>query len=307
MRSTAPLLLAAALLPASCGTGIELDGNKVVAKFESKPIPLLPAGFPVYPKAFSSESITELVDTAIEEVTYSAAVDSFAGDICASVATISVCLDDLLGNPDYNLIDETINEEVPEIRSWVTDQIGGQLRFYNPGPLGMGVGEQVSQAVSGVVSFDAVTVTMKVRNRTNELWGVPVRFSLYMGDSEGVMRKTALLKAADAPAEETHTVLLQPGESREIVVDVPQLADALSRFRSLAIDYDAVVEVADLQPETFKGWLSAPRGDGDGNGVADALATWGVVFDELTITVSGQGELEIPVDFPSWMNDMVPQ
>jgi hypothetical protein len=168
------------------------------------------------------------------------------------------------------------------------------------------VGEQIARTVGGVVEFEAVTVTMKVRNRTDELWGVPIRFSLFMGDSEGVMRKTAMLRAADADPTEPFTFLLQPGESRELVVEAPDLVNALNTFRSLAIDYDAVVEVSDIEPASFTSWLGRDRSDGDGNGVADELAVWGLAFDELSISVSGKGEIDIPGEFPSWMEDMVP-
>lgn len=301
-------VLAAAILPASCDVALDTENGKVVARFSSERVPLLPVGFPVYPKAFSTEALGTLIDETLSEVTYRAAVDDFAGDICASIPPLpTVCLDDLLGGGDYNLIDDTLNARVPQIRSWASDQISGQLRFYNPGPLGVGVGEQISRTVGGVVSFDQVEVTMKVRNRTNELWGVPIRFSMFMGDSQGVMKRTAMLRTAEADPTEDYTFVLQPGEERELVVEAPALVDALNTFRSLSVDYDAVVEVTDIQPDSFRSWLGRDRSDGDGNGVADELATWGLVFEELSISVSGKGEVDIPIDFPDWMNELVPE
>lgn len=305
-QRSALLSLALMLVPLSCDLALETEEGAVVARFSSEKIPLLPAGFPVYPKAFSTQALGLLIDEALSEMTYRTAVDDFANDVCASLAGLTVCLDDLLGAADYALIDETINARVPEVRGWVNDQLSNQLRFYNPGPLGVGISEQIGRTVGGVVEFDRVQVTMKVRNRTDELWGVPIRFSLFMGDSEGVMRRTAMLRSTDADPAETHTFVLQPGESRELLVEAPELVGALNRFRNLSVDYDAVVEVSDIEPQSFRTWLGRNRADGDGNGVADELATWGLVFEELSISVDGRGKIEIPVDFPGWMDDLVP-
>ncbi|HHO52978.1 MAG TPA: hypothetical protein ENK18_19400 [Deltaproteobacteria bacterium] len=297
-----------AIFPMSCDQlGIDTEDGKVVARFSSEKIPLLPVGFPVYPKAFSADALGILIDETLAQVTYQGAVDSFAGDVCASILGVSVCLDELLSAADYGLIDDAINTEIPQIQAWAGDQLSGQLRFYNPGPLGVGVSEQISRTVGSVVKFDDIQVTMKVRNRTDELWGVPIRFSLFMGDSSGVMGRTALLKSADADPAEPYTFVVQPGEAASLVLDAPDLVDALNNFRSLSIDYDAVVEVGDLQPDSFQSWLGLGRADNDGNGVADELATWGLVFEELSITVGGRGELDIPVDFPDWMTDLVPE
>ncbi len=295
-------------IPMSCeGIDIGTEDGKVVARFASETVPLLPVGFPVYPKAFAADALSVLIDETLSEVTYQNAVDDFAGDLCTNILGLTVCLDEFLGAADYSLIDNTINTQVPEIQSWVSDQLTGQLRFYNPGPLGVGVGEQIGRTVGNVVSFDDIEVTMKVRNRTDDLWGVPIRFSLFMGDSSGVMGKTALLRAPDADPSEPYTFVIQPGEVQELVVSAPDLVDALNNFRTLSIDYDAVVEVADLQPDVFQSWLGRNRADSDGNGVADELATWGLIFEELSISVSGQGELDVPVDFPSWMTDLIPE
>lgn len=300
--------LVMAIFPMSCDQlGIDTEDGKVVARFTSETIPLLPVGFPVYPKAFSADALGLLVDETLSQVTYQGAVDSFASDVCATILGASICLDDLLGVADYGLIDDALNTEIPEIQAWAGDQLAGQLRFYNPGPLGVGVSEQIGRTVGSVVSFDEIQLTMKVRNRTDELWGVPIRFSLFMGDSAGVMGRTALLRSPDADPADPYTFVVQPGEAAELVVDAPDLVDALNNLRSLSIDYDAVVEVGDLQPDSFGSWLNRDRSDGDGNGVADELATWGLVFEELSISVSGRGELDVPVDFPDWMNDLVPE
>jgi hypothetical protein len=298
-------LVAMVVIPTSCDLAVGTENGALVARFSGERIPLVPVGFPVYPKAFSTEALADLVDETLRQVTYRPAVDAFAGDVCASIGFV-VCLDDLLANADYQLIDDTISDRVPEVRSWATDQLGGQLRFYEPGPLGVGVGEQIGRAIGGIVSFTDVTVSMTVRNRTDELWGVPVRFSLYMGDSQGVMSRSALLRPADTAPDQAYTFVLQPGESRDLVLEAPDLVDALNDFRSLSIDYDAVVEVGDLQPASFTSWLGRSKADGDGNGVADELASWGLVFEELSLSVSGKGELDVPVDFPDWMVDLVP-
>ncbi|MBX2800795.1 MAG: hypothetical protein KTR31_24145 [Myxococcales bacterium] len=297
----------AAALPMGCEElGVGTEEGEVVLRFESERVDLVPAGFPVYPKAFSTESLGMLVDETLSLVTYQAAVDDFAGGICALVLTVNVCLSDLLANADYSLIDGAINTQVPEIRGWATDQLSTQLRFYNPGPLGVGVSERIGSTVRNVVSIDGIQLHMKVRNRTDEVWGVPIRFSLFAGDSAAVVGKTAMVRAAQADPEQPFTFMVPAGETQELVVEAPDLVTALNDLRSLTLDYDAVVEVADLDPATFQGWLSADRGDMDGNGVADDLASWGLVFEELSITVSGTGDLNVPVTFPDWMVDLIP-
>lgn len=299
-------LVAMVVVPTSCDVDVGAENGKLVARFTGERIPLVPVGFPVYPKAFSTEALALTVDETLSELTYRSAVDAFAGDICANLGFTTVCLDELLSNADYRLIDQTILAEVPELRTWAAGQIGGQLRFYEPGPLGVGVGEQIGRTIGSVVSFTDVTVTMKVTNRTDALWGVPIRFSLFMGDSQGVMGRTALLRPEGTAPDLGYTFLLQPGETQTLELSAPELVGALNQLRSLSVDYDAVVEVSDLDPASFTRWLGRSRTDGDGNGVADELAAWGLVFEELTLSVSGKGEVDIPVDFPDWMVDLVP-
>jgi len=282
----------------------EVLGELPVASFESGAIPLLPAGFPVYPKAFSTESLTQLVSTQLAEVTFRNAIDDVAGDICIDVGFTNVCLDDLLNQAAQNQIDNAISE-LDVVQAWVEDEVAGSLRIYDSAPLGVGVNEQIGKTIASVVDFTGVELTLCVRNRTDEVWGVPIRFSLFMGDSQSVVDRTALIMAADAPAEQDHTFVLQPGETQEITLAAPALVAALNDFRSLSVDYDAVIEVADLDADTFQSWVTADRSDADGNGVADSLATWGLVFEDLSVNLKGHGDIGLPDSFPKWMQDLV--
>ncbi len=300
-REVAVLLLGATTL-VSCD---EFPTTLPTPEFESQAIQLLPIGFPVYPKAFSSESLTELVTTQLADVTLRSALDEVAGDICiTNPLGGDLCLADVLGNAIYNQFDDAV-AEIAIVEQWVAEELAGSLRIYDSQPLSVGVNEQLGQTIASVVDFTGVELTVCVRNRTDELWGVPIRFSLFMGDSQSVFDRTGLVRATEAPEDQAHTFVLQPGETQEITLDAPTLVAALNDVRSLAIDYDAVIEVADLETNTFQSWVSADRTDSDGDGVADSLASWGLVFEELSIKVSGRGDLDVPDNFPRWMQDLV--
>ncbi|MEN0066040.1 MAG: hypothetical protein AAGA48_28115 [Myxococcota bacterium] len=301
-RSVVGLIVCGALLT-SCD---ELVSQLPEAEFNSQAIQLLPTGFPVYPKAFSSESVSDLVATQLSDVTFRNAINQAGGGICIDVGLTEVCLTDLLNTVPgaRNSIDSAISE-LDVVQGWVDDQLARSLSIYNSSPLGVGVGEQLGRTIASVVEFTGVELTVCVRNRTDAVWGVPIRFSLFMGDSQSVVDRTALVMAADAPKDQDYTFVLQPGETQEITLDAPSLVSALNNFRSLSLDYDAVVEVADLQPDTFLGWVNADRADNDGNGVADSLASWGLIFEELSIKVNGRGDIDVPDNFPQWMQDLV--
>lgn len=305
MTRRAGVLLLLPLLVGSCDIGLEGTPDGVAITFTGEDIPLLPAGFPVYPKAFSTESMEVLVDETLSSATYRAAISSVAGEICANLGFGQVCVDDLLNNAAYNSLDAAINDKVPELRQWVGKHLVGQLRFYNPGPLGTGVNEQIGGMFRGLVTFERVGLRMKVTNRTSDVWGVPLKFSLYMGDGGTVARKGGLVKTGESDA---YTFLLLPGETKTLEVeDVPDLVSALNHVRSLAIDYDANIEAAELELSSFAQWLTLDRTkDSDNNGIADDLARWAIVFEELTITVDGRGEIDLPVDVPEWLYDFVP-
>ena len=57
----------------------------------------------------------------------------------------------------------------------------------------------------------------------------------------------------------------------------------------------------------FASWFGASKDDSDGNGVADSLSKWGLVFESFEIEVSGRGEIDLPVDTPEWLDDFVEQ
>ena len=124
-------LLAVLPLVASCGfIDLSLDGDGLNIAFESEEIPLLPAGFPVYPKAFSTASLGLAIEEAILNVTFQEAIDAVAGDICA----FGFCLTDLLSNADYDTLDDALFDEIPEVQDWLEQFVVGRLNFYNPGP-----------------------------------------------------------------------------------------------------------------------------------------------------------------------------
>ncbi|MEM6930358.1 MAG: hypothetical protein AAF602_25695, partial [Myxococcota bacterium] len=282
----------------------ELTSQLPQPEFSSRAIQLLPVGFPVYPKAFSSESLTELISTQLADVTLRSALDEVAGDICINNPLGGdLCLDTVLGNAIYNQFDNAV-AEIAVVEEWVEDELAGSLRIYDSQPLSVGVNEKLGKTIASVLDFTGVELTVCVRNRTDEVWGVPIRFSLFMGDSQSVVERSALIRAVDSPDDQNHTFVLMPGETQEITLDAPTLVSALNNVKSLAVDYDAVVEVADLNANTFQGWVTADRNDADGNGVADSLATWGLVFEELSIKVSGRGNIDVPDNFPQWMQDL---
>jgi len=303
MKRDLPGLLLCGLVLTSCD---EIATQLPEPTFESGAIPLLPVGFPVYPKAFSTESFADLVVTQLADVTFRSAINDVAGDICIGQGIAEVCILDLLNQVPgaRNQFDNAISQ-LDVVQGWVEEEVAGSLDIYRSAPLGVGVNEQIGKTIGSVVDFTGVELTVCVRNRTDTVWGVPIRFSLFMGDSQGVVDRTALIRAVDAPEEQDHTFVLQPGETREITLDAPALVAALNDFRSLSVDYDAVVEVADLEPSTFQSWLSADRTDSDGNGVADSLASWGLVFEDLSVKIRGRGAIDVPDNFPAWMQDLV--
>jgi len=290
--------LAALSLLTSCAFfDLEFDDDgDLIATFESEELPLLPPGFPVYPKAFSTESLGLAIEETLFSFTMEDAIDAVAGDICA----FGICLSDLLSGADYDALDDALFDELPEVQEWLEQFVIGRLRFYDPGPLSLGVSEQIGRTLQGApVTFDEVELHLTVRNRTEEMWAVPIAFTLYMGNAEQVIsREAKVLANPDDP----YTFFLEPGETKEIVVQAPGLVDALNDFHSVAIDYDADIEVFAIDPNSFADWIQASPFDGDGNGIADDLASWGLVFEDFHIVVSGHGEIDLPIDTPEWLN-----
>lgn len=297
-------LLGLVVAGASCeGVTPTLNNGKVGVAFDSEPIPLLPPGFPIYPTSFSTESLGVVVDEALAELTFRSGLNAVAGDICIDLGLTDVCLDDLLGNSAFNAIDDAIIDEVPEVREWLERYAIGQLDVFNPAPMGAGVNEQIGRTFRGAVTFDDVRLRMTVRNRTEELWGVPLAFKLYVGNGQSVANKSALVVGDEGDAI---TFTLAPGETKTIETDnLPSLVDALNDARTLSIDYDANIDVIELDPAGFATWFGASKDDADGNGVADSLSKWGLVFESFEIEVSGRGEIDLPVDTPEWLDDFV--
>ena len=300
------LLLTLPIALGSCDILLDTDGGNLGISFTSQPVPLLPVGFPIYPKAFSTTSLSGLVEQSFSTLSYQAGIDDVADDICATVSLITVCLDDLISPSDYAAIDAAIANEVPEIHDWAEQNLMGQLKFFNAAPLGVGINEQIGRIFRGAVTFNEVKLHMTVTNRTDELWGVPIRFSMYMGNGESVANKSALVTVAEG---DKFTFMLQPGESKTVETDnLLDLVNALNDVKSLAMDYDADIEVADIDPNSFQQWLGVSRSkDEDKNGIADDLAKWGLIFEDLRIEVSGRGEVDIPIDVPGWLYDYVPE
>jgi hypothetical protein len=304
MRVRAVALMGLLGVGAGCeGVTPTLNNGKVGVAFDSEPIPLLPPGFPVYPTSFSTESLGVVVDEALADLTFRSGLSAVAGDICIDLGLIDVCLDELLNNSAFNSIDDAIIDEVPELREWVERYAVGQLDVFNPAPMGAGVNEQIGRTFRGAVTFEDVRLRMTVRNRTDELWGVPLAFKLYVGNGESVANKTALVTGPDS---EGLTFMIAPGESKTIETDnLPALVSALNDARTLSIDYDANIEVIDLEPAAFSAWFGADKADSDGNGVADSLSKWGLVFESFEVEVSGRGEIDLPIDTPAWLDQYV--
>jgi len=294
------------VLPALACEDLSVDSTGASVAFSGEDIALLPAGFPLYPKAFSTASIDTLVTVAVADLTTQAAIDAVASEICATLGAVEICLDELLVAGDYSAIDEAIAERVPQITEWVEDTLVRRIRFYNTVPLSAGISEQLGRTLVGAVTFDAVSLSMTVTNRTDQVWGVPVRLSMYMGDGEGVAGRSALVQSSGTSTG--YTALLEPGQTTTIETgNVTGLVDALNEFRSLSVDYEADIEVADLDVDSFSGWWDASREtDADGNGVADELAGWALTVDDIRITVSGRGEIAFPEDVPSWLDTWLP-
>jgi hypothetical protein len=302
----AHLLLTAPFFLGSCDyVDLATDEDGLVIEFKSEPLPLLPNGFPVYPKAFSTSSLDGLVGETIEQLSFQAGIDDVASTICVNLGITNVCLDDVIQNDDYALIDQAIENNVPELTDWAEEHLIGQLRFFNAQPLGVGVNEQIGRIFQGKVEFTDVKLHMTVRNRTDGVWGVPIKFKMFMGSGESVSNKTALITSSES---EDYTLYLAPGESKTITTDnMLSLVDALNEVKSLALDYEADIEVADIDPASFDQWLQLSRSkDEDGNGIADDLAGWGLVFEDFRLEISGEGHVDIPIDVPEWLLDFVP-
>lgn len=294
--------------------------------FSDQEIPLLPLDFPVYPTSIGSQTLKGLSESYalggdVEDNGLGDRLDDiltswlksqkFTIDYGLGKETLSLwdALEMADDHPE-NLVSEVIGEMGGEIdgvfgplSGFVKDSVAqlilGKLNFFDPGTLAVSVNQQIGQIFKDLITITEARVRVRLINNTTSLWPVPLRFTLYLGDGEGVRRKTAIVPNPDDP---TVTAVLEPGEEVTIETDnIPALVTALNDLHSLAIDYDAEIAADDVNWSDVTDWFDTTTKDDDGNGVVDGLAGWNVTIKEFTIILSGDGNIFIP-GLPDWMS-----
>ena len=253
---------------------VDADSDGVTADFELEAIPILPSGFPLYPKSLYSGNIDNLDN-------YESEID----DILDSMADLPI--GDL---SDY------VPSEATEVFKWLFAQ---RHPFYNPGPLAVAVNQQVAAIFKNNVIIDDAYLDIEVTNNTEDFWGVPLVFSLYIGDGEEVYAKSKMARNQSlVQTEETEecgcTFTLAPGETKTLTTEsLTGLIEAMNDLHSLAIDYDADIDLSQIDDNDFWDLMDADIRN---------IQKWKMTIGGLDLTLSGKGKIEFG-DIADWVSE----
>lgn len=257
---------------------VDVGNDGVEVPFELESIPILPNGFPVYPKSL-----------------YSGAMEDIGKEVEPYVELV---LDDLLGFFGAALPNE-VEDIVVETFEWVFAQ---RHPFYDPGPLSTALNQQIASIFKNTVVINEVSLDLKIKNITDEFWPVPIRFSLYMGDANNVyskfgQRSNSLVETTESDScggNDKCTFLIQPGETKVITTDnLEGLVAALTELHSLAIDYDTELVLDDMDGGDFVDLF-------DSN--LKKIHNWRLKIEGMSLNVSGKGKLKFD-DVAEWVEE----
>jgi len=262
---------------------ISSDGDSITGSFEAENLPLLPNGFPLYPQAFTTSDLSNLDDYE----------DNAVDDI----------YDELVGPlEDFLFVDipSYVENDVKSVIEWL---VASRVPFFDPGPMSASVNAQIASLFKGAVTFEEASLNLGITNKTDDWWGVPVRFSLYVGRAEDVFSKSADARAgALVRTDETDgcdcTFELNPGETKNVQTEnLTSLVSALNELNSLAIDYDTDIPAGEAD---WEGLIQAVM-----NKSPSSIGSWRLSIEEFELNISGEGSINIPDAVPDWVKELI--
>ncbi len=272
---------------------VSSDGESISGSFEAESVPLLPKGFPLYPQAFTTSGIYDPDEYGDDPL------DAILDDLLDYIGEITV--DTPLGDYDFDLSDllpSSAEKKIQKILEWV---VGGRVPFFDPGPMSASINSQITSLFKDAVTFNEASLNLGIRNNTDDWWGVPIRFSMYVGEPEVVFSKDtdaragALVRTAESD-ECDCTFILEPGELKEVTTEsLAGLVTALNNLEGIAMDYDTDIPVdeADWGGLYDQLKVSSPSD----------LGSWRMSIETFELNISGEGKIEIPFDVPDWVKD----
>jgi len=267
------LLIGLAILAYLGCDDVDADSEGISGEFELASVPLLPGGFPLYPKSFYAGGIDNLEE--IEDVTEDV-LDEIFGFFGAVI-------------PD-------------EIENFMDFLFAARHPIYDPGPLSMSVNQQIASIFMNAITIEEATLDLEITNDTDQWWGVPIAFSLYVGNAEDVFAATqgdrsAALVRTDESDECNCTFVLKAGETKAVTTEnLEGLVNALNDLHSLAIDYDADIYATELSTNKYLDLLDTNL---------SKISRWKLTIGDFKLNISGRGELSIPDEVPDWVLDLL--
>ena len=272
---------------------VSSDGESITGSFEAESVPLLPKGFPLYPQAFTTSEVfdpDEYGDDPLEAI---------LDELLDYIGEITV--DTPLGDYDFDISDllpNSAEEKIKKVLEWV---VGGRVPFFDPGPMSASINSQITSLFKDAVTFNEASLNLGIRNNTEDWWGVPIRFSMYVGEPEEVFNKDADARAgALVRTEESDecdcTFVLEPGELKEVTTEsLSGLVTALNNLEGIAMDYDTDIPVEQADWEALYDQLKTSS--------PSDLGSWRLSIETFELNISGEGKIEIPFDVPDWVKD----
>jgi len=257
------------MLPGCENTKLTDEG--ITGSFDVEAIPILPKGFPFYPKALFSGDLTDVedeVDDLVDEIT----------DVGGFIE-----------------IPDSVTDPLEDILKWVFAE---QHPFYDPGPLSVALNQQIASIFKNTINITEASLKIEISNDTDSFWGVPIKFSLFMGDAENVFSKTGGRAGALVRTDESDqcdcTFYLEPGETKSIETEnLEGLVNALNDLHSLAVDYDADIDLKGMDEDDYLSLF--------GKNISN-IGKWRLSIGRLNLNLSGEGQLEFD-DLYDWLDD----
>ncbi len=268
---------------------ISSDGESISGSFNAESVPLLPKGFPLYPQAFTTSGVydpDEYGDDPLEEI-----LDNLLDELDIDVPLVG----------DINVGDYLPNDAQDTIKDVLEWIVGGRVPFFDPGPMSASINSQITSLFKDAVTFSEASLNLGIRNNSDDWWGVPIRFSMYVGEPKDVFSKDSDARAGalvrtDESDECDCTFVLEPGELKEVTTEnLVGLVTALNELNGIAMDYDTDIPVdrADWG-ELYNMLKSSSPSD---------LGSWRLSVETFEVNISGEGKIEIPFDVPDWVKD----
>lgn len=248
----------------------KLTDEGITGSFEVEAIPILPKGFPLFPKSLYAGDMSDLedeVDDIVDEITDIGFID----------------------------IPSSVTDPLEDLLKWAFAE---RHPFYDPGPLSVALNQQIASIFKNTITITEASLKIEIANNTDDFWGVPIDFSLYMGDAENVYSKTGgragALVRTDESDECNCTFHLEPGETKEVTTEnLEGLVNALNDLHSIAVDYDADIILDDIDPDDYIKLFSKNINN---------IGQWRMSINRLNLNLSGEGQLEFD-DIYDWLDE----